>query len=76
MGHIEYQMPKFHQQNSDSPCLECVFCYFFTMYLFLVAVGLGGCVGAFSSCGERGLLLVAGCRVLIVVASLIVEPEL
>ena len=44
------------------------------MYLFLVAVGLGGCVQAFSSCGERGLLLVAGCRVLIVVASLIVEP--
>ena len=30
------------------------------MYLFLVAVGLGGCVQAFSSCGERGLLLVAG----------------
>ena len=41
-----------------------------------------GCVvssllrAAFSSCGERGLLFVAVCRLLVVVASLVVEHGL
>ena len=43
------------------------------IYLFLAALGLLCCVRAFSSCGERGLLFVAVHRLLIAVASLVVE---
>ena len=50
------------------------FIYF--IYLFLAALGLRCCARAFSSCGERGLLFVAVCGLLIVVASLIAEHRL
>ena len=50
------------------------FIYF--IYLFLAALGLCCCVWASSSCGERGLLFVAVCRLLIVVASLVAEHRL
>ena len=40
------------------------------IYLFLSALGLRCCAQAFSSCGERGLLFVVVCGLLIVVASL------
>ena len=46
------------------------------MYLFLAALGLGCCTRAFSGCGERGLLFVAVCGLLIVVASLVAEHGL
>ena len=46
------------------------------IYLFLAALGLPCCVRAFSSCGERGLLLVAVRGLLIAVASLVVEHGL
>ena len=49
------------------------FLFYLFIYLFLAALGLCCCVWAFSSCGERGLLLVAVCRLLIVVASLVAE---
>ena len=42
-------------------------------YLFLSALGLRCCARAFSSCGERGLLLVAVHGLLIAVASLVAE---
>ena len=45
-------------------------------YLFLAALGLRCCARAFSSCGERGLLLVAVHGLLIVVASLVAEHGL
>ena len=44
--------------------------------LFLAALGLRCCGRAFSSCGEQGLLFVAVSRLLIVVASLVVEHGL
>ena len=44
--------------------------------LFLAALGLRCCVRAFSSCGEQGLLFVAARRLLIAVASLVVEHRL
>ena len=53
--------------------------YFFLIYLiylFLAALGLRCCVQPFSSCGELGLLFVAVCRLLIAVASLVVEHGL
>ena len=50
------------------------FIYF--MYLFLAALGLHCCAWAFSSCSEPGLLLVAVHRLLIAVASLVVENRL
>ena len=53
--------------------------YFFTFFLinlFLAALGHCCCARAFSSCGERGLLFVAVCRLLIAVASLVVEHRL
>ena len=45
-------------------------------YLFLAALGLHCCAQAFSSRGEWGLLLVAVCRLLIAVASLVAEHGL
>ena len=52
--------------------------FFFLIYLFLflAALGLRCCVLAFSSCGEQGLLFVAVRRLLIAVASLVVEHRL
>ena len=52
----------------------CLFVYLF-IYL-LAALGLPCCAQAFSSCGERGLLFLAVCGILIVVASLVVEHRL
>ena len=46
------------------------------IYLFLAALGLRCCSQAFSSCGDQGLLFVAVRRLLIVVASLVVEHGL
>ena len=50
--------------------------YFFKFYLFLAVLGLRRCTRAFSSCGERGLLFVAVCGLLIAVASLVAEHGL
>ena len=44
-----------------------LFFFFFLPWVFVAVHGL------FSSCGERGLLFVAVCRLLIVVASLVRE---
>ena len=46
------------------------------IYLFLAVLGLHCCTQAFSSCGERGLLFVVVRRLLIAVASLVVEHGL
>ena len=43
------------------------------LYVFMAALGLHCCSRAFSSCGERGLLFVAVCRLLLAVASLVTE---
>ena len=48
---------------------------FFLIY-FLAALGSHCCMQAFSSWGERGLLFVAVHRLLIAVASLVVEHSL
>ena len=55
-----------------------VFLFFFFkyIYLFLAALGLRCPAQAFSSCGERGLLFFAVHRLLIVVASPVVEQGL
>ena len=55
--------------------ISFLFIYLF-IYLFLAALGLHYCAQAFSSCGERGLLFVAVRRLLIAVASLVVEHRL
>ena len=47
-----------------------VFIYFWLHWIFVAAHGL------FSSCGERGLLFVAVCGLLIAVASLVAEHGL
>ena len=52
---------------------------FFTVDFFIffrAALGLHCCVRAFSSCGERGLLVIAVPGLLIAVASLVVEHGL
>ena len=46
------------------------------MYLFLAVLGLRCWVRAFSGCGERGLLFVGVCGLLIAVASLVAEQGL
>ena len=45
----------------------------FILLSFLAVLGLPCCVRAFSSCGKWGLLSVAVCKLLIVVASLVAE---
>ena len=52
--------------------------YLFTyLFIYLLAVlGFRCCPQAFSSCSERGLLFVAVCRLLVAVASLVVEHGL
>ena len=52
------------------------FFFFNFIYLFLAALGLRCCAWAFSSCGERGLLFVAVCGLLIAAASLVAEHGL
>ena len=49
---------------------------YFLNFLFLATLGLRCCARAFSSCGEQGLLSVAVLRLLIAVASLVVEHGL
>ena len=46
------------------------------IYLFMAALGLRCCARASSSCGKRGLLFVAVRRLLLAVASLVVEHGL
>ena len=46
------------------------------IYLFLAALGPCCCVQAFSSYGKQGLLFVAVCGLLILVASLVAEHGL
>ena len=46
------------------------------IYLFLAVLGLRWCAQAFSSCREPGLLFIAVRRLLVVVASLVVEHGL
>ena len=50
--------------------------FYLFIYLFLAVLGLCCCTRAFSSCGEWGLLCVAVRRLLIVVATLVVEHGL
>ena len=46
------------------------------IYSFIAVLGLRFCARAFSSCGQRGLLFVAECGLLIMVASLVAEHGL
>ena len=55
---------------------ESFFFYFFIIYLFLAVLCLHCCAWAFSSCSTQGLLFIAVHRLLIVVASLVVEHGL
>ena len=50
--------------------------YLFYLFLFLAVLGVHCCVRAFSSCGERGLLILAVCGLLIAATSLVVEHGL
>ena len=52
-----------------------LFIYLLT-YLFMAVLGLCCCTWAFSSCGKQGLLFIAVCGLLIVVASLVAEHGL
>ena len=65
-----------HHQETHSPG-DFSFLFFFKflnfIYLFLAMLGLRCCVQASSSCGKRGLFLVAVHGLPIAVASLVVE---
>ena len=50
--------------------------HFWLRWVFVAALGLCCCVRAFSSCGERGLLFIVVCGLLIAVASLVAEHGL
>ena len=67
----------FHFSWIDSwELLVYMYIYFILIYLCLAALGLRCCAQAVSSCGERGLLFVAVCGLLIVMASLVAEHRL
>ena len=53
-----------------------LFLNYFIYFLFLAALGVCCCTWAFSTCAERGLLLVAVRGLLIAVASLVAEHGL
>ena len=59
------------------PCTGRWILFFFNkfiyLFLFLAALGRRCCMRASSRCGERGLLFVAACGLLIAVASLVAE---
>ena len=68
-----------------SPCFSfhtvnlCPFLFKINVFIYLfilAALGLCCCAWAFSGCGERGLLFVVVRRLLVVVASLVVEHGL
>ena len=59
----------------ERPCGD-VFCFFNFIYLFLAVLGLRFCARAFSSCGERGPLLIAVHGPLTIAASLVAEHRL
>ena len=60
-----------------TPSSHSFFFFYKFIYLFIFAVlGLRFCTWAFSSSGERGLLFVAVHRLLVAVASLVVEHGL
>ena len=53
-----------------------LFCFYKFLFIYLAALGLRCCARFFSSCGERVLLFVAVCGLLIAVASLVAEHGL
>ena len=55
-----------YERKAGKPSLNCRVIFFF---FFLAALGLRCCMWAFSSCGERGLLFLAVCGLLIAMAS-------
>ena len=62
-----------------SPSIECwagFFGFLKNLFIYLVALGFRCCTQAFSSCSELGLLVVAVCRLLIALASLVAEHRL
>ena len=50
--------------------------FIYYLFIFLAALGLRYCARAFSGCSERGLLFIVVRRLLIAVASLVVEHGL
>ena len=68
--------PPFNPSPTQTLLLISYFLLFFNMYLFLAVLGLHCCEQTFSSCSEWGLLFARLPRLLIVVASLIVEHGL
>ena len=57
------------QRFLSSSFFCCCYKFIYFIYLFLAVLGLCCCAWAFSSYGERGLLFVAVCELLITVAS-------
>ena len=55
---------------------SCFLSFLIFVCAFLAVLSLRGCTQAFSSCGGRGLLLVAMRGLFIVVASLVAEQRL
>ena len=74
---VEARSPN-HQTAREFPYLFIVFLnkFIYFIYLFLAVLGLCCCAWAFSSCGERGLLFIVVCGLLIAVAFLVAEHGL
>ena len=66
----------YHSIYLSKVCFLTGFIFKIFNFLFLAGLSFRGCVWAFSSCGERGLLFVAVHGLLIAVASLVAEHGL
>ena len=69
-AHIQIIHPDLSLSHFSFLSLEDIFLSSFFLSLFMAVLGLHCCAWASSSCGERGLLLDAVCRLLVAVASL------
>ena len=72
---IYNELPQIDKKKTANTFFFNIYIYIF-FNLFLAALGLRCCAQAFSSCSERGLLFLAVCGLLIVVASLAAEHRL
>ena len=74
-GSLKVEKEMLYFWNSWAPSFN-FFLNKFIYFIYLATLGLRFCARAFSSCGKWGLLFVAGCKLLITVASLVAEHGL
>ena len=76
LGELGSECPFRIKVLKSVPCFPVSLLYFYFIFSFLAVLGLHCCTRAFSRCGKQGLLFIVVRRLLIAVASLVVEHGL